>query len=155
MYYRTVPKDPQANVEWRQERLAKIGSDRGRRRAIWQLCKHDILFWVNAFCFTYDPRKIATNPHLPFVTWEFQDEALLTLSKHVGTSDVGIEKARDMGASWLCLVAFLHQWQFFPGQAFMVVSRNEDLVDASGNPDSLFWKLDYLLRNQPRFLVPP
>jgi hypothetical protein len=80
---------------------------------------------------------------------------LSTLQQHLGSDDIGIEKSRDMGASWICLAVFLHQWQFFAGRAFLVVSRNEDLVDKSDDPDSLFWKRDYLYERQPEFLKPP
>src|SRR5262245_20078513 len=155
MDYRSVPKEPDANRDWRRKLVKACLRDPGRKRAVRDLCKHDILFWVNAFLFTFDPRKIRTNPHLLFLTWPFQDDTILALKKHLRVKSIGIDKSRDMGASWMCLLVFLHEWQFWPGRAFMVVSRNEDLVDKSDDPDALFWKLDYLLERQPRFLRPP
>jgi hypothetical protein len=116
------------------------------------MCRTDILFWVNSFAWTFDPRKDISI--IPFVSWPFQDRALMILDRFVGQEDVGIEKSRDMGASWLCLLLFLHRWQFHEGQAFQLISRREALVDALGDPDSLFWKLDFLLKNQPAFLIP-
>ena len=152
--YHRVPKERAANLKWRRKLAIACGRDFGLQRDIRELCRHDILFWVNAFLFTFDPRLVKANPHLPFVTWDYQDDVILTLKKHLGTDDIGIEKSRDMGASWKCLAVFLHEWQFFAGRAFMVVSRDEDLVDKTGDPDCLFWKLDYMLGRQPAFLQP-
>ena len=35
-----------------------------------------------------------------------------------------------------------------------MVSRKQDLVDDTGTPDSLFWKVDFLHRYQPKWLLP-
>src|SRR5690349_22866331 len=37
-------------------------------------CKSSILYFCNVFCWTYDPRL--DNPHIPFVTFPFQDDIL-------------------------------------------------------------------------------
>ena len=60
-----------------------------------------------------------------------------------------------MGASWIVLLVLLWFWQFHKDNSFLLGSRVEDLVDKRGNPKSLFWKLDYALKHQPNFLVPP
>ena len=36
----------------------------------------------------------------------------------------------------------------------MLVSRVEDLVDRTGDPDTLFWKLDYLIQSLPTWMLP-
>jgi hypothetical protein len=101
MDYRTVPKEPTANLRWRLKLLDACHRDRGRQQAVRDLCKRDILFWVNACLFTYDPRRIKTNPHLPFITWPFQDEVILKIKEWLGLKSIGIDKSRDMGASWM------------------------------------------------------
>jgi hypothetical protein len=53
----------------------------------------------------------------------------------------------------LCAL-FEWRWHFKHGQSFLLVSRNEDYVDKPGNSKSLFWKIDYLIRNQPGWLLP-
>src|SRR5262249_51188191 len=90
------------------------------------------------------PRKPAGKRDLPFVTWDYQDEALLTLHANLGIKDVGIEKARDMGASWMCLLLLLHAWQYQPASSFMIVSRNETFVDAPGDSDCLAFRFPWL-----------
>jgi hypothetical protein len=116
------------------------------------MCSEDLLFYINAFCWTYDPRL--ENPMVPFLTYEFQDETLLDLNDAVGKRDICIKKSRDMGASWMLCALFEWRWHFRHGQSFLLVSRNEDYVDKPGNSKSLFWKIDYLIRNQPGWLLP-
>src|SRR5262245_33196777 len=118
--YQSAPKDLAGNLRWRRDVIAACARDKSYRRAIWHLCKSDILFWVNTFLFTYDPRNPPDKRVLPFITWKFQDETLLEVLKNLGICDIGIDKSRDMGASWMCLVAFLHQWQFVPYSSFML-----------------------------------
>lgn len=155
--YKYVPKGVKENSLYRRRLYEGLANDTGLFKAAVHAAKNDLLWWVNSFLWTYDPRKVEANenPHIPFITWTpLQDECLLTLQKNLGRSDILIEKSRDQGASWNCLVPLLHQWQYQPGRAFMVVSRKEELVDSPSNPDSLFWKLDYMLRCQPRFMKP-
>jgi len=118
------------------------------------MCSRDILFWVNSFIWTYDPKKFPDNPFIPFITYPYQDDAIVKLNHAVGRHDVTVEKSRDMGASWICLMVFLWRFQFRPGQTFLVSSRKEALVDKKGDPDCLFWKLDKALGLQPRWLRP-
>jgi len=63
-------------------------------------------------------------------------------------------KSRDMGASWMGLTVFEWYWHFFDHLSFLLISRNEKYVDESGNPKSLFWKIDFLHKYQPRWLLP-
>jgi hypothetical protein len=41
-------------------------------------------------------------------------------------------------------------WHWWPSPSFLTVSRKEDLVNAPGDPDSAFWKLDFTHRHLPR-----
>jgi len=68
--------------------------------------------------------------------------------------DLLVEKSRDMGASWLCVVAVAWCWLFKPMQSFLLVSRSAEYVDKPGNPKALFWKFDFLVNNLPRWLQP-
>lgn len=131
----------------------RLGSaNRDNAHEIWIMCARDFLFWLNTFGWTYDPRR---NPAtVPFITYDYQDEAAVKLIQSIGVEDICFLKSRDMGASWLCLSAFLWAWQFHPEMVFLMGSRNEEYVDKPGNPKSLFWKLDKLLENQPGWLRP-
>jgi hypothetical protein len=148
-----VPKDFWENLAFRKEILRAAQKDPIIRSDCWKACSDSIQFYTNAFLFTYDPRRDPCTV-VPFVTWPFQDEALATLDETIGEEDLVIRKSRDMGASWLILVAFLWRWHFRDMQSFLLVSRKEDLVDKKGSSDCLFWKLDFMLDRLPGWMVP-
>jgi hypothetical protein len=152
-WYKDVPRDAAGNREFRAAVLRAAAADPGLRAELLHACKHDLLFYVNAFAWTFDPRT--PDKLLPFVTYPFQDDGLLTIVDCVGRGrDLVIEKSRDMGASWISLVAMEWMWHFHPGFSFLMVSRKEDLVDAPGDPDSLFWKIDFVHEKLPAWLKP-
>jgi hypothetical protein len=124
------------------------------------MCRRDPLFFVNSFVWSYNPRLPSGLRRQPFILYEFQANALceLILAKGVilgyDASDVLIEKSRDMGASWLCVIADMWCWQFQEFASFLWLSRTQDYVDKTGDPKSLFWKADWMLTNQPAWLAP-
>jgi len=157
-------KDLLANVRYRRRLIEKCGKDDRLKDVVWTMCRRDLLFWVNTFCFTYDPRNLG-NPGavglrrlpkmVPFVTWEYQDDALRLLQWCIMNGVDGlIEKSRDMGASWICLLVYDWFFLFHEMDTFLMVSRKEDLVDRKEDPDCLFWKLDFLHEHMPQWLVP-
>lgn len=148
-----VPKNIRLNAALRRDLLWRGGHSASAARQILDMCSKDILFWVNMFCYTYDPRLPSSV--VPFITYQYQDRAMLELADAIESGqDVGIKKSRDMGASWVNLTVFAWFWRFKPMKSFLMVSRNEDLVDARGDPDSLFWKIDFLFQHQPKWLLP-
>ena len=149
----TVPKDMADNLAFRGSLLQSAAAKREVASDIWTACKRDLLFYVNAFGWTYDPRR--ENGSIPFLTYPFQDELMLDMVECIQTGkDVLVTKSRDMGASWCILTVFEWMWHFRPDLSFLLVSRNEDYVDKPGNPKSLFWKIDFLHKNQPKWLLP-
>lgn len=152
-YFSHVPKSLAANLDYRLGIFRESHSSKSSQQALLQACSEDILFYVNTFCFTYDPRK--PEKSLPFITWPFQDKALHEILRCIEDGrDLVIEKSRDMGASWMSLTVMEWLWHFHPGNSFLMVSRKEDLVDAPGDPDSLFWKVDFIHRHLPDWLRP-
>lgn len=151
-HYAMVPKTVEANLAFR-ERVVRLGSQsKAHARTLSLMCKQDPLFWLNVFSWTYDPRK--EPGAIPFITYEYQDEAVIDLLDAIGNHDILIEKSRDMGASWLNICAITWLWHFHKRQSFLMVSRNEDYVDKPGNPKALFWKVDFLIDNEPGWLRP-
>ncbi len=153
-YSSQVPRTIRKNLEFRRMLLTDAHKDERLQRAIRRACEWSCSFWVNCFVWTYDPRKVDTIK-LPMVTWRYQDEAFESLHKSIiGQSDVLIEKSRDMGASWICLLKILHCWLYLPNSTFLMMSRVAKLVDAPSEPDSLFWKMDFVIKNMPSWLIP-
>jgi len=148
-----VPKTLEQNLEFRRQIIIEGSKSRDNARQIWCACARDPLFFINTFAWAYDPRQAATV--VPFITWDFQDWAICRLNQSIEQGrDILIEKSRDMGASWICLLTFLWRWHFRDMQSFMVLSRKEDLVDKTGDPDCLFWKLDFIIKNEPKWMLP-
>lgn len=151
-WYDQIPKDYESNLRYRLKVYRAGFCDPAFARAEKERCRLDPLYWLNVYGWTYDPRLRYTK--VPFVTFDIQDELIYELHRALGYYDVLIEKSRDMGASWLCLSVLAHQFQFERGQQFSITSRVADLVDKRGDPDCLFWKLEFLYKNQPRWLRP-
>lgn len=117
------------------------------------MCSRDPLFYINTFVWTFDPRREPAR--IPLISYEFQDEAIVRILCSIRKpNDLVIPKSRDMTATWDVLSAFEWLWHFRELQAFLCVSRKEDLVDKSDDPDSLMWKIDFILENLPVFLKP-
>ena len=154
--YGLVPKGLRENLRWRRQLLRKAAGSKQLRADLKLLCAKDLLFYVNGFVWTYDPRKKARV--LPMVTWPFQDRTLLDMQRAiVDGHDALVEKSRDMGASWMCILTFEHRWHFEYYESFLMVSRTEALVDESSqkkNPKALFWKVDFIHENLPFWLLP-
>lgn len=110
---------------------------------------------MNTFVFTYDPRLLPGPTEVPFITYPFQDYAILDLKYAINNGeDRLIEKSRDMGISWVCLAVYMHEYIFGDNLTFMLMSRVEELVDATGKKGSLMWKLDFMLQNIPMWMRP-
>lgn len=123
----------------------------------------DFGLWLRLTGWTYrvkqtDPvtgRELpAEKSHHPFVLWPCQERAAGEILGAVRDGrDVVIRKSRDMGASWLMAAVAVWGWLFHGWQG-LLVSRVEDGVDKPSDPDSLFWKLDYMVETQPPWLLP-
>ncbi len=119
--------------------------------------------WCEATAWTYRVKNIdpetgreipAAQMHVPFTLWPCQVEASEAIIDAISKGeDCVIRKSRDMGASWLLVGIAAWGWLFHGWQS-LLVSRVEDLVDRTGDPDTLFWKVDYLLASQPEWLLP-
>jgi len=150
-----ISDDIVENLKYRAAIHKRVMDDPSSIEFFWEACKLDPVFYINAFCYTYDPRR-KPFARLPFILYRsFQIEALLQIINAIGNYDLRIEKSRDMGASYLCISALEWYWHFYKHQSFLMISRNEDYVDKVDNPKSLFWKIDFLHDNLPKWLLPP
>lgn len=170
-----VPKETTANLEWRAKLLAEAADDEAYQKDLYTACAISPLFWINAFVWTYrqkitDPatgrdRPVTGNEaHVPFITWEVQDEAILDLERcmdiqgqYDGGQDALINKSRDMGATWIIVAMFHHPWLFVDNVNILWVSATAADVDMhpTTNPDTIFYKHDYINFWLPTWMKPP
>lgn len=160
-----VPKNSMKNLQYRANLLKKADGDIILQEDLLAASKQSLLFWINTFVMTYhqfdvDPatgRRIeAVNAHVPFVTWEIQDDLFDRFEYCLREAeDILVNKSRDMGASWSC-IAFLHWlWLFKDDAQLLELSRTEDYVDKAGNMKALFQRHDYINQWLPDWMLPP
>ncbi len=151
--WKKVPKDTFENLQFRCWVYHKARNDPALQRALKEYCRKDILFWVNVFLWTYDPRIVEKKT--PFITYDYQDEAILQLQDAIKVGeDAVMPKSRDMGASWILDIVFDHFSTFEPSCSFFMMSRKAELVDKKGDANCLFWKIDFIHEHLPLWLQP-
>lgn len=145
------PTSVEENKRYRAHVLMTAKDNPVLQEILREKSRRDILFFVNTFCWTYNPRVTPTI--IPFVTYPFQDDTLLSLVSAIENgTEVAIEKSRDMGASWMMVV--LQVWGLLNGYSSLYGSYKEDYVDSKGDMDSHFERIRYVLEKLPKWFMP-
>lgn len=151
------PPDYVGVFAWRQQQILRMRENPllavGAREYYRTHPTEFIAHWVD----TYDPRNAAKGipTHMPFVPFVRQGEFVDFIYQMIRSEESGlIEKARDMGATWLCVAISVHLWLFYPGVAIGWGSRKEMLVDRIGDPSSIFEKIRMVIRRLPPEFIP-
>lgn len=153
-----VPRDEESNRAYRIKVLRECLDNRFARSREMARCKEDCLYWINTYVVQFNPNALGDTASSktvgPFITWDYQEEAVREiLGAMEGRRDLVIEKSREMGASWLCLLVMDWGLLFRPWRKFLMISRNADTVDKRGDPDCLFWKLDFVHEHLPSWMT--
>lgn len=142
-----------ASLEERARLLYEAQNDVQIQQAHYELCNRSIVYWFNNFAYTFDPRvEPAVMPFNLYAVQEWFAEMLM--EKLELQQDFGLEKSRDVGASWEIALTFQYGWQFRPGWNFHIGSRKKDFVDKAGDMSTLFEKIRFNLSYQPVWLKP-
>jgi hypothetical protein len=125
----------------------------------WAKCAADPAYFINTYGFIFEPRtNFGRGGYNPWVLFPRQLELVrwfqACMAAHDETADGVIEKCRDVGASWIMVALFVHQWLFTSPFNGLFVSWKEEYVDSRA-PRSLMWKMDKIIANLPTFLKPP
>lgn len=149
-----IPKDLTKNTKRRFKLLYHCAKKPELRSLQYLMCQNDIIYWVNLFAATYDPRK--TPSTIPFITYPYEDKLLRDIVDSIqNQKDILIEKSRDMGVTWCVVLAFTWFWCFKgEGYDFLVGSRKEQYIDTIGNMDTIMEKVRFLIRNMPVWMRP-
>jgi len=151
------PPDVLPVYAWRQQQLRRLKDDIAARIGAKEYYRTRPVEFINHWVDTYDPRNASTDlpAHLPLQMFPRQADLVTFLSDCLGAEASGlIEKARDMGATWVCAAFSVWLWLAWPGAAVGWGSRKEGLVDRIGDPDSIFEKMRMIIRRLPAFLLP-
>ena len=106
---------------------------------------------------TFDPRRLDDGlvPSVPFIMWPRQVDFLKWVMARWKDKEYGIvEKSRDCGVTWLVVALAVTLWLFVPGYSAGFGSAVEDKVDKKGDPDCIFEKIRFFLKNLPVEFMP-
>lgn len=142
---------------WRQKQLLSMRGNPAMMAGALEYYRTRPVEFITHWMDTYDPRNAGrgTPAYMPFIMFERQAEFVRFLMAMIDGEENGlVEKARDMGATWVCSAVSVWLWRFYPGAAVGWGSRKEQLVDKLGDPDSIFEKIRILIRRMPREFWP-
>lgn len=148
--------DYKAEFERRYKINERAKKDPAFRHILMENYRHNPVDWINDYAITYDPRKKPPDPRImPFLLFQRQVDFIHFLQGCLEDKENGlVEKARDIGASWLCVAYATWLWIFHPGTIIGFGSRKEEYVDKKGDPKALFPKIRQILQNLPRWMLP-
>lgn len=160
-WHEIVPRSINENRKFRSELLRLASDNRSLQRLLKAICKKDILFYVNAFVWTFQPRD-RTRPNVrPMITWPEQEDVILEVHNAIFIKEfhpkINIKKSREQGGTWLVLCVCDHLCRFYIKETALIASSDQKLVDSigredSGDSDTLFSKLDFLQEYLPDWL---
>lgn len=141
------------NMIYRSQIISRANADKSYRDLVLSICKHNILFYVNTFCFTYRlDLPIGQDPYVNVCTFPFQDDILTWMVWNFKNMEDGIvEKSRAVGATWIWV--WFMDWlaKFHKGITTGTMSQKEDDVD-NRTANSILEKLRINLRSQPKWM---
>lgn len=163
VYSSLVPKDIVRNIAWRQAVLEAGYADREVARQLKTLCSRDVLFWMNTFCWILETRKavdwqvkdrLGGAKAIPFLTRGYQDRAIIRAVPNLGRRDIQVPKSRETGVTWIFSGLAVWDWTLHPETHIGIASKDEATVGDFDDPDSIFSKLEFLIKRLPSWLAP-
>jgi phage terminase large subunit len=150
----TWPVDYNVEKRRRLVLIRKAADDRKFRIQLMRYYKTHPVEWINDFCVTFDPRA-RENKLMPFVLFPRQVEFIHFLQECLTEKESGlVEKARDIGASWLCCAFSTWLFIFHEGATVGFGSRKAEYVDKPDDPKAIFPKIRQILKNLPAWMMP-
>lgn len=143
-------KEAEARFRAEQGERATYAEEKAR-------CAADYIYWMEHWCWTYDPRLVAENkiPYIPFKPWPKQVDFLHFVHARVEAREPWLcDKSRDQGVTYLCCAYAVWRWLFSSGFKTTFGSRDDAQVDNRDNPDSIFEKIRIILRRLPAWMMP-
>lgn len=146
-----------ARFAWRQKQIRMFEKKPELVAGALEYYRSNPIEFINHWVDTYDPRNAGTSvpTHMPLVMFPRQEELVeFLLACLRGQEDGLIEKARDMGATWVGAAFSVWLWLYWDGASVGWGSRKEQYVDKIGDPDSIFEKLRMIIKRLPKFFLP-
>lgn len=125
------------------------------RERILQMCKVDVCFFAFLFAVFHETREGhgRIGKFVPLLGSD-QADVLALLNRYAGKIDIGLEKSRGIGLSYLICVFCLWKWLFTPGGIKIgLLSKEEFSLDIPDDPGTLLGKLDCLFSSLPAWMT--
>lgn len=148
---------PKEVLQQRWDHLNHVTSDEELLSLEYKICKEDPVYFINKWCWTFDPRLSSqgSDGFIPFVLFDYQVDYIKWLKALWEDQKMGtVEKSRDMGYTWLCVVFAVWLWIFHDGQVLKFGSRKLELVTSNDDPDCIFEKINQVIDSLPDFFLP-
>jgi len=127
----------------------------GLQQELLKACRDDPLFFINSFCYILEPREgEESSGMIPFNTWAHQDPVIASIAHYYGKRHVVGDKSRAQGASWIMCALFCWAFLTKPNCILGLGSKDESTADDVDNPESLGWKVDFILSLLPSWMTP-
>lgn len=153
LYHKIVPRSRKENLEFRRRLLVLCDEEPRYRAAVIKMCEADILFFINAFVWQYNPDEF-DNENGPFITWDDQEEWIFSIIDRTinQRKRCTCEKSRKMGFTWIALIIDTWLSLFFRDKKFLWISHSEDAIDRANDKDSIFWKIGHIVSQLPSWM---
>lgn len=146
-YWFLVPKTIAANARWRHTIYRIAGENPEFAELIVKIAHLDELFCINTLYWTYAPKDFDQNFTRPMVQWWQQVQFTINLIDQ--DSDQLWEKSRDEGVTWCVMCDYAYRLTDKKKESILMASIDADMVDMADNEDTLFAKIDFILKNLP------
>lgn len=141
----------------RLEALEAINKDPILKMGALEHYKDNPIDFINDWTITFDPRNAGSDipVTMPLILFPKQEDLVRFLLSCIEDGEGGlIEKARDMGATWVCCAFSVWLFLFKDGASIGWGSRKQEYVDKLGEMDSIFEKIRAIINNLPVFFLP-
>lgn len=149
------PVSLKENLDFRINFHCWLAKDKEAQKDFIALCKCNPIMWYDLVAWTYNPDMPIGQMNRPFIVSvrPAQVKAINAIKSAIEIrKDVGINKGRREGASEVLMKYLAYMITFFPDVSFLVGSRSEELVDKTGDPSTLFARIDFTFSHYPMWL---
>jgi len=149
-FYKAIPTQIQENIRFRIELHKLLATDKTLQKIFLGLCRRYYPIVFSSTFWTLNPQKAPGERNQPFILRPAQIPAVERLNWCIDNKrDAGINKSRKQGASEICCKLFAAKALLEPDSHFIIGSRKKELVDSSGDPTTLFAKIDSVFNYLP------
>lgn len=163
-WHKKIPKEMLKNALVRKGLLEAARADRDIQRGLLEVCKNDIVFWINTFGFQSNPAEMEEGP---FICYPFQEVIFLGGELEIGgvmrrqwgilgciedEEDLLAPKSRYLGWTWCVAFAVVYLALFHNHVKVLVMSKDEETAEDVDDPKSVFWKINFILDHLPDWM---